>query len=63
MSEIIISDHNGEPVASSREVAKHFDKAHKNVIQSIENLLANQPAEISAHLKNHFFQTVYLDFL
>ena len=40
MSEIIISDHNGEPVVSSRDVAKHFDKSHKHVIRDIENIKA-----------------------
>ena len=56
MKEIIISNHNGEPVASSLEVAKHFDKRHKNVIQAIENI----KAEISALTPEPlFFEATY----
>ena len=31
MSEIIISNHNGEPVANSLEVARIFKKRHDHV--------------------------------
>ena len=44
MSKIIISNHNGEPVANSLEVAKNFDKNHKDVLKAIKNI----KAEISA---------------
>jgi len=60
MSEIIISNHNGEPVASSLEVAKHFDKEHKNVIRDIENLLKLMSSNLSP-LQNVFFETIYTD--
>ena len=36
MPEIIISNNNGVPVASSLEVAKHFDKQHKDVLKAIK---------------------------
>lgn len=39
MNEIILSTQNGEPVASSREVAKRFGKEHKNVLTAIRQLL------------------------
>ena len=47
MNDIILSTQNGEPVASSRDVAKHFDKAHKHVLDTIKN----KTAENSALLK------------
>lgn len=44
MNDIILSTQNGEPVASSREVAKRFGKEHKNVMQAIANLVAENSA-------------------
>lgn len=44
MNEIILSTQNGEPVASSREVAKRFGKEHKNVMQAVANLVAKNSA-------------------
>lgn len=35
---------NGQPTASSRDIAEHFGKEHKNVLQSIENLTAENSA-------------------
>lgn len=40
MNEIILSTQNGEPVASSREVAKRFGKKHKHVLAAIRQILA-----------------------
>lgn len=40
MNEIILSTQNGEPVASSREVAKRFGKEHKHVLAAIRQILA-----------------------
>lgn len=43
-----ITERDGIPVTTSRAVAEQFGKSHKNVIQSIENLLTglkNQPSE------------------
>ena len=39
MNDIILSTQNGEPVASSREIAKRFGKEHKNVLTAIRQLL------------------------
>lgn len=43
MTDITLSTQNGEPVVSSREIARHFDKAHKHVLRDIEALLGGQP--------------------
>lgn len=39
MNEIILSTQNGEPVASSRDVAKRFGKNHRDVLRAIEDIL------------------------
>lgn len=39
MNDIILSTQNGEPVASSRDVAKRFGKEHKHVLAAIRQLL------------------------
>lgn len=39
MNDIILSTQNGEPVASSREVAKRFGKNHRDVLRAIEDIL------------------------
>lgn len=44
MNDIILSTQNGEPVASSRDVAKRFGKEHKNVMQAVANLVAENSA-------------------
>lgn len=44
MTDIILSTQNGEPVASSRDVAKRFGKEHKNVMQAVANLVAENSA-------------------
>ena len=36
MNDIILSTQNGEPVASSRDVAERFGKEHKDVLRSIK---------------------------
>jgi Rha family phage regulatory protein len=56
MSEIIISDHNGEPVANSLEVAKNFDKNHKDVLKAIKNIRAQICALTPEPL---FFEATY----
>lgn len=40
MNDIILSTQNGEPVASSREIAKRFGKEHKHVLAAIRQILA-----------------------
>ena len=39
MNDIVLSTQNGEPVASSREIAKHFGKEHKHVLAAIRQIL------------------------
>lgn len=62
---VTINQENGQPVVSSREVAEHFGKEHKNVIRAIQDLIgqssklsADQTAENSAVLKM-FFESSY----
>lgn len=50
MDDIILSTQNGEPVASSREVAKRFGKEHKHVLAAIRQILV---AENSATIFFH----------
>lgn len=40
MTDIILSTQNGEPVASSRQIAENFGKEHRNVMRDIENLMS-----------------------
>lgn len=35
MADIILSTQNGEPVASSRQIAESFGKEHKDTLESI----------------------------
>ncbi len=55
MNEIKLRNNNGEILASSREVAEHFEKRHKNVLQSIKNLTAKNSA-----MKNMFIESEYI---
>ena len=50
----LIRIENGKPMASSREVAEHFGKEHKNVLQSISNLAAENSAT-----KKMFLESTY----
>ena len=54
MTDIILSTQNGEPVASSRQISESFGKEHKNVMQSIENISAENSA-----VTQMFFKTTY----
>ena len=42
MNNIILSTQNGEPVASSRQIAESFGKEHKHVLRDIENLIGGE---------------------
>jgi len=59
MNEIIpiIENKNGVNVVSSRILAKQMKKQHKNVLQSIENIIKSNSAEISAQ----FIKSLYKD--
>lgn len=50
----LVKIENGQIVVSSRDIAKHFEKEHKNVIQSIEKLKAENSA-----LTPMFYETSY----
>lgn len=54
MNDIVLSTQNGEPVASSREIAKRFGKEHRNVIQSIKNLSAENSAVTQMFFKSEY---------
>lgn len=53
MSDLVTFDGN-QVVTDSRSVAEHFEKQHKNVIQTIENLKAENSA-----LRKMFCETTY----
>lgn len=54
MTDIILSTQNGEPVASSRQIAENFGKEHKDVLRAIENIKAQNCA-----LTSMFFEATY----
>lgn len=54
MTDITLSTQNGEPVVSSREIARHFDKAHRHVLDSIRILAAENSAT-----KTMFYETTF----
>lgn len=53
-NDIILSTQNGEPVASSREVAKRFGKEHKDVLRAIKSITAQNCA-----VTQMFYQSEY----
>lgn len=55
---VVYKTERGTPVTDSVKVARVFDKQHKNVMQSIRNILGT--AENSAH-HNWFYESTYLD--
>ena len=38
MNDIILSTQNGEPVASSRQIAESFEKNHRDVLRAVDSL-------------------------
>ena len=58
MNEIVITQHGDRLTVSSVQVAADFGKKHKNVVQSIENLIEQTSAENSANL---FIASTYCD--
>ena len=52
--------HDGPPATTSLEVAKFFDKPHKNVVRDVRNLIANCPkgfAGLNFELSNYLDNT------
>lgn len=43
MNDLITINRNGQPVASSRDIAEHFEKRHDHVMRDIEELLKGLP--------------------
>jgi len=54
MNELVFKSDKGNPVTTSLLVAEKFGKEHKNVIQSIQNLVAENSAA-----KLYFFESEY----
>lgn len=50
----LITVNNGQPVVSSVDIAEHFCKEHKNVLQTIENITAENSA-----VTPMFYKTTY----
>ena len=57
MNDIILSTQNGEPVASSRDVAKRFGKRHDHVIRDIAEIVKSFPKNGDTPL---FFKNEYV---
>ncbi len=58
MNDIILSTQNGEPVASSRDVAKRFGKRHDHVIRDIAEIVKSFPQKLGT--TPLFFKTEYV---
>jgi anti-repressor protein len=56
LNEIILSTQNGEPVASSRQIAENFEKRHDHVMRGIEDILRGLPKNGDTSM---FFKTEY----
>lgn len=56
MNEIILSEKNGQVLASSREVAERFGKAHDKVCRDIKKLLKSQPTKLASE----FLESEYI---
>lgn len=54
MSDITLFNQDGRILANSREIAEKFNKAHKDVLESIRNLTAENSA-----VKNMFISSTY----
>lgn len=56
MTDIILSTKNGEPVASSRQIAESFEKNHRDVLRAVDNL-----KEDVRNFAQMFFETTVPD--
>ena len=54
-NEIVIKNNDGILTVSSVQVAKDFEKEHKNVIQTIKNLTAENSAVKNMFIENNYF--------
>lgn len=53
MTDIILSTQNGEPVASSRQIAESFGKEHKDTLESIRQILAAENSATKSMFYDH----------
>lgn len=56
MTDIILSTQNGEPVASSLQIAESFEKRHDHVMRGIEDILRGLPKNGDTPM---FYKTEY----
>ena len=56
MNKIILKEQNGQVLASSREVAERFGKAHDKVCRDIKRLLESQPTKLASE----FLESEYI---
>lgn len=54
MNDLVKINADGQPMASSRDIAEHFGKYHKDVLESIKNLVAENSAA-----KSMFHETTF----
>lgn len=57
MTDIILSTQNGEPVASSRQIAESFGKDHNHVLRDVKALLEGMPKNGQTPM---FYKTEYV---
>lgn len=57
MNDIILSMQNGEPVVSSRQIAKSFEKRHDHVMRDIEDIMRGLPKNGDTPM---FYKTEYV---
>ena len=54
MAGILVNQFNGELVVSSRQIAENFGKQHKNVVQAIENIKAENSAVTKMFIESSY---------
>lgn len=54
MNDIILSTQNGEPVVSSRDIAKHFGREHKNILAAIREILVAEKSATKFFYESSF---------
>lgn len=54
MSDIILSAQNGQAVVSSRDIAKHFGREHKNILAAIREILVAEKSATKFFYESSF---------
>nr|DAZ78862.1 MAG TPA: regulatory protein [Caudoviricetes sp.] len=54
VASIDVKEYEGQPVVSSREVANNFEKQHKHVLESIENIKAENSAVTKMFIESSY---------